>query len=59
MKRMKNNLKREELGWIKITEKSFQDIWNNEKDDKTWSRFGSQPKLKKFKGGEGSKSRTI
>ena len=48
MKKIKNNFRREESGWNELAEKSLHDVWDNEKDEKTWSRYGSQPKLKKF-----------
>lgn len=59
MKKTKYDLKKEELGWTKIAEKSLNNIWKNEKDEKSWSRFGSQPKLKKFKESERAKSHAI
>ena len=49
MNKSKNKSKREEEGWVELTEKSLNKIWKNEKDEKNWSRFGSQPKMKKFK----------
>ena len=48
MKKIKNNLRREKAGWNELAEKSLHDVWNNEKDEKTWNRYGSQPKLKRF-----------
>ena len=48
MKKIKDNSKREEAGWNELVEKSLHDVWDNEKDKKIWSRFASQPKLKKF-----------
>ena len=48
MKKIKDNSKREEVGWNELAEKSLHDVWDNEKDKKIWSRFASQPKLKKF-----------
>ena len=48
MKKTKVNSKKED-SWIEIAEKSLYDIWDNEKDKKHCSSYGSQPKLEKFK----------
>ena len=29
----------EEKGWNLVAEKSFEEVWDNEKDDKTWSKY--------------------
>ena len=31
--------KKEKIGWMILAEKSLNKLWNNKKDDKTWSRY--------------------
>ena len=29
----------EQIGWMKVAEKSLGKVWNNPKDDKVWSKY--------------------
>jgi len=31
--------KKESIGWMLLGEKSLKEVWDNPKDDKTWSRY--------------------
>ncbi|PIN91386.1 hypothetical protein COU57_00775 [Candidatus Pacearchaeota archaeon CG10_big_fil_rev_8_21_14_0_10_32_14] len=31
--------RKENLGWMVLAEKSMEEIWNNKKDDKIWSKY--------------------
>jgi len=31
--------KKEESGWLALAEKSLNDIWDNKKDEKAWSKY--------------------
>ena len=30
---------KEKQGWLALAEKSLDKLWNNEKDEKTWSKY--------------------
>ena len=32
-------LKKEKLGWLNLSEKSLERLWNNKKDEKTWNKY--------------------
>ncbi len=38
MERM-DKTKKEKIGWMILAEKSMGKIWNNKKDDDTWSKY--------------------
>ena len=38
MERLEKNRK-EKAGWLIIAEKSMKKIWDNKKDDETWSKY--------------------
>lgn len=38
MERMERNRK-EKIGWMILAEKSMEKMWDNKKDEKTWSRY--------------------
>ncbi len=38
MERLERNRK-EKMGWLAVAEKSMQKIWDNEKDEKAWTRY--------------------
>lgn len=31
--------RKENIGWMILAEKSLNEIWDNKKDDETWSRY--------------------
>tara|TARA_Y100000310_G_C20585868_1_gene765370 strand:- start:777 stop:1004 length:228 start_codon:yes stop_codon:yes gene_type:complete len=31
--------KKEKIGWLVLAEKSMKKIWDNKKDDETWSKY--------------------
>ena len=31
--------KKEKIGWLILAEKSMKEIWDNKKDDETWSKY--------------------
>jgi len=31
--------KKEKIGWMVLAEKSLNKLWDNKKDDKTWSKY--------------------
>ena len=33
------HIDKEESGWLALAEKSLHEIWNNEKDNKTWRKY--------------------
>ena len=33
------DIKKEKYGWLILAEKSMAKIWNNEKDEETWSKY--------------------
>ena len=39
LKQLESSDKREESGWLALAEQSLKDIWDNEKDEKVWSRY--------------------
>jgi len=38
MEKMEKNRK-EKIGWLILAEKSLEKIWDNKKDDETWSKY--------------------
>ena len=34
-----NNMEVEKLGWMALAEKSLKKVWDNKKDDETWSKY--------------------
>ena len=38
MERLERNRK-EKIGWMILAEKSMKKIWDNKKDDETWSKY--------------------
>lgn len=39
LKKLESTDRKEEAGWLALAEKSLKDIWDNEKDDKIWSKY--------------------
>lgn len=39
IKKISEDDKKEELGWLALSENSLQELWNNPKDDKIWKRY--------------------
>ncbi|MFH1752420.1 MAG: hypothetical protein ABH821_05800 [archaeon] len=35
----RNEMEKEKIGWLSITEKSMDKLWSNLKDKKTWSKY--------------------
>ena len=33
------DIDKEKMGWLSLAERSLKDIWDNEKDDKEWSKY--------------------
>jgi Arc/MetJ-type ribon-helix-helix transcriptional regulator len=38
MERLERN-KKEKIGWLILAERSMQEMWDNEKDDKVWEKY--------------------
>ena len=38
MEKLEKNRK-EKIGWMIVAEKSMKKLWDNKKDDKTWSKY--------------------
>jgi len=34
-----NKVDKEKIGWLALAEKSTMKMWDNKKDDKTWSKY--------------------
>ncbi|GEM_PF-5965605 len=34
-----NELIKEKMGWLSIAEKNLSKLWDNQKDDETWSKY--------------------
>jgi len=38
-KTKKTKISKERLGWLALAEKSLEKLWNNKKDEETWSKY--------------------
>jgi len=34
-----NSMNKEKICWLVLAEKALKNVWNNKKDEKTWSKY--------------------